>query len=84
MHLLHTVTFLVEFGCSNCFFLQYYKSDYVKVRISRSVLEGSFDFEIKRVDCSCIAVLLKKPCHEERSLHVLSMFLLPFLLGGTT
>ena len=26
---------------------------YVEVRISRSLLEGPFDFEIKRVDCTC-------------------------------
>ena len=34
-------------------FPQYYKSEIsnVEVRISRSVLEGPFDFEIMRVDC---------------------------------
>ena len=39
------------------YFPQFCKSD-IEVRISRSVSEGPFDFEITRVDC--IAPLLKE------------------------
>ena len=40
----------MKFGCSNCFSSKL-QIGYVEVRISRSVLEGPFDFEITRVDC---------------------------------
>ena len=47
----------MKFGCSNGFssILQIW---YVEVRISRSVLEGPFDFKITRVDCISITCCL--------------------------
>ena len=39
------------------FYPQYYKSD-MSVRISRTVFEGPFDFEITRVDCIYILNVL--------------------------
>ena len=40
--------FICETWLFDWYFPQFYKSD---VRISRSVLEGPFDFMITRVDC---------------------------------
>ena len=47
------MTYLIcEIWLFDLFFLQFYNSDNVKVRISRSILESPFDIEITRVDCT--------------------------------
>ena len=43
--------FICEIWLFHCYIPQFSKSDMSKYRISRSVSESPFDFEITRVDC---------------------------------
>ena len=60
----------VKFGCSICILSQFCNSDMSKVRISRTVLEGSFDFEITRVDCSCVLLIRANASKVKRILQI--------------
>ena len=64
--------FICEILLFGWYFSQFCTSDMsIEVRISRSVSEGPFDFEITRVDCSCIFFILYmfKPLKQQQKLQ---------------
>ena len=58
----------VKFGCAICIFNS--ENLIFEVRISRSVSEGPFNFEIRRVDCSCKLLCAKFLVSEKLSFFI--------------